>query len=127
MRTMLASVALAIVSSLAIADEPFKPVPIHNGFLTGNEYRARPESRRRAYVMGVVDGLMLSPVVANNESRGSQRLSSCLDTMRPSDEQLTVIVDRWVDAHPASWGGSVHTLVYGGIAQACNAVGAPLF
>ncbi len=127
MRVILAAAALAAVSILAAADDPLRPVSVHNGFITGNQYRGRPELLRRAYVMGVVDGLMLSPIMANNDLNGAQRFSRCLDVMRPSDEQLTVIVDRWVDANPVRWGDSVHSLVYGALLQACNAVGAPLF
>jgi hypothetical protein len=127
MRIILASIALVAVSTAAIAGEALKPVYIHNGFLTGNQYRQLPDVVRRAYVMGVTDGMLLAPAMANRDLNASQRFGKCLDNMHATNEQLTVIVDRWVDGNPVRWGDTVHMLIWSAFSEACSTAGMPLF
>ena len=43
-----------------VADNVGQPVLIHNGFMTGQQFRELPEPSRRSYAAGIVDGVLLA-------------------------------------------------------------------
>jgi len=40
-----------------------KPILIHNGFGTGQDYIKMSESQKRAYAMGSINGMIISPLL----------------------------------------------------------------
>ena len=58
---------------------------------------------------------------------GIMKLDDCIDRMRPTDVQLTAIVDRYLDANPASWSIGMTTTAFAAIAGACKSVGISIF
>ena len=48
-----------------------QPVVIHNGFITGEQYLRLADSARHNYVMGLIDGIFLAPMLGGSERRTS--------------------------------------------------------
>lgn len=117
-----ASTALASGRSQAHKEGVF----VHHSFESGNSYRIKPEMMRRAYVEGVFDGMLFSPMIAANNLPRAMSLGQCADAMNATDEQLMAIVDRYLDANPALWGDDMHSVVYSALAQACGRFGIAL-
>lgn len=116
-------VVFAALIHEAAAKLPNAPVSINNGYVTGNAYRDMGPVGKHAYLMGVVDGLLLSPLLGA-ESKDVQPLSDCIKGMR--SDQLQAIVDAFITANPARWDDAMHFLAYGAIFDACKARGKPL-
>ncbi|MCO5398334.1 hypothetical protein [Ralstonia soli] len=125
MRKLLAAAALLILGTASFAQSPPPPVHIHNPFVTGTHYRELPDLMRRAYVMGVIDGMFMSPIFAFRDLAREQMLGKCVDAMRATDVQLTAIVDRYLDARPVAWGDGMHLIVFDALAEACGSIGMP--
>jgi hypothetical protein len=106
---------LLATASAAAAQE--RPVTIHEGFYAGNDYRELHEGQRRVYVSGVIEGMLLAPLYGAPKSRMSW-LESCAVGM--SDKQVTAIVDKFMDEHPARWHEQMKTLVYSAMIGACK-------
>ena len=51
--------------------QPAHTVQIHNGMGTGQDYLQMPEPERPAYVMGLVNGLFLSPLFGASRQSGA--------------------------------------------------------
>jgi hypothetical protein len=121
-RLLLMSLILATCHQ-AVAKLPTAPVQISNGYVSGNVYRDMADTAKHAYVMGVVDGILLSPILGA-ESKDVQPVSDCIKGMR--SDQLQAIVDAFLQAHPERWDESMHTIAYGALFGACKARGKPL-
>lgn len=116
--------ALAIVMGHpALAKLPDGAVKINNGYMTGNAYRDLPYNSKAAYVMGVVDGLLLAPFLGAEE-RDVDRIASCINGIR--SDQLHAIVDAYLAAHPELWDDRMHALTLSALNEACKARGKPL-
>lgn len=101
------------VGPLAAQDAP---VSIQNGFITGLQFRDLMPNQKRTYTMGVVDGLFLAPLFGAPES-GVLWLRECVVGM--TDEQISMIVSRFLERHPERWHESMHGIVYGAMRDAC--------
>jgi hypothetical protein len=91
-------------------------VRVHNGWITGNEYKQYSQTYRTAYVIGVIDGIFLSPLFGAR-SPGSLWLEECVTGM--DSEQITAIVDNYHKANPRRWHQSMHAIVFSAIREAC--------
>jgi hypothetical protein len=109
-------VACLISCFVATSSAQAQEVVIHNGFITGNDYRTMSQGARRTYVMGLIDGLFLAPFVGAPK-RQVACLERCAEGMR--DEQVIAIVDKYISENPVRWHGSVHVLVYSAMREAC--------
>ncbi|MCC8394780.1 hypothetical protein LJ656_19490 [Paraburkholderia sp. MMS20-SJTR3] len=126
-KTLIALIlAGASIGTPAQQANPYAPVTIHNGFMTGNKYRELPDLMRRAYVMGVIDGLFDAPGIAFHDLSGAERLAHCIQNMAATDEQMTVIVDRYLDKNPTLWGQSMNTTAMYAVYDACRTAGTPV-
>lgn len=125
MRTLIVwmLLALTVLPALADARMPAGPVGISNGFVNGNTYREWPDIAKQGYVMGVVDGIHLSPFWGA-ESKDVKPVQNCVVGMR--SDQLQAIVDAYLNAQPAIWDETMHTSVYGALIEACKVRGKPL-
>jgi hypothetical protein len=113
---------LLIATGIATAAEPTAPVLVHHGFYTGNLYNALPEPARRTYVTGVIDGLMISPLLGV-EKRDLAWFENCVTGMQ--DNQSEAVVDRYVATHPERWDDNMALLVFGAMQDACATRGFP--
>jgi hypothetical protein len=113
---------LCSVGTAVMAIPKDKAVEIHHGFYKANHYRELPDFVRRAYIAGVFDALMLSPLFGAPKAEVTW-LERCAEGMQ--DDQLQAIVDRFVEAHPERWDQDMGTVAYGALTQACTARGFP--
>jgi hypothetical protein len=105
---------LLISTSLFAKDQ--EPVLIQDGFVSGNIYIAMSVDEKTSYVMGVVDGLLLSPFLKAPETE-LEKLKKCLYGME--NTQIVAIADKFLAANPERWHQSMHTTFWGALYAAC--------
>jgi hypothetical protein len=93
-----------------------EPVTIHDGFLTGQQFRDLPESARKFYAAGVVDGAFLAPLFGAPKPR-LQWLETCAVGM--TDIQVAAIILKFLSDNPGRWHQPVHASAYAALLQAC--------
>lgn len=93
-----------------------QPVLVHNGFITGQQFRDLPELRRRSYAAGIVDGALLAPLMGAPKASVTW-FESCATGM--TDDQIAAIISKFVNDNPARWHEPVHTQFYAAMRQAC--------
>jgi len=122
MQKLILLLCLALCCAAIDAAAPTPSVFIHHGFYTGNLYRNLPEVDRRLYVDGVIDGLMMSPLLGVQKSNLAW-LESCVTGMQ--DDQAEAIINQYLVAHPEKWDSDMEILVFLAIQDACAARGFP--
>lgn len=95
-----------------------EPVLVHNGFITGQKFLEFTEKERKVYVMGLVDGIFLAPLVGGSEKRTSA-LGACAEGM--TAKQLDAILSKYLRENPEVWHQSVHSSMYGALIKSCPA------
>jgi hypothetical protein len=98
-------------ASLAIGENVF----IHNGFLKGNDYMQLDRDDKTKYCMGLLDGILLSPLFGASRSKFAW-LESHIEEI--TNYQMVAIIDKFMQAHPERWHESMHTLGYSALANA---------
>jgi hypothetical protein len=109
--------ALAIAAGLAppaLAED----VWIQNGFGTGRDFMNMTEIERRAYAMGVVNGVTLPPLFGATQQQLAW-FDACTDTM--SDRQVARIIFEYLADNPQSWAEQLHVLTISALRQAYDA------
>ncbi|MDG0024954.1 hypothetical protein [Trinickia sp. Y13] len=123
LRRLVMAIAIPTALASAQAQAQTEGVFIHHSFETGNGYRGMPDMMRRAYVMGVFDGMLFSPMIATSDLPRARSLGQCEERMNMTDQQLTAIVDRYLDSNPVLWGDDMHGVVYSALSEACGHYG----
>ena len=93
-----------------------QPILVHNGFITAQQFRGLPELSRRSYAAGIVDGILLAPLVGAPKA-SLEWFESCVTRM--TDEQVAAIISKFVNDNPARWHEQVHAQFYAAMRQAC--------
>ena len=91
-------------------------VVIHNGFITGQQFRDLPDVARKFYAAGIVDGVFLAPLFGASKPR-LEWLEGCVVGM--TDVQIAAIISKYLDDNPARWHQSVHAAAYSALRQSC--------
>ena len=112
--TLLFIAIVALHATNACAQEG--GVRIKAGFITGNQYRGYANVLQRRYVMGVVDGLFLAPIFDVPKERLAW-LENCV--VGKTDDQVTTIVNQYLNKNRVRWREPMHVLVYAGLRDAC--------
>jgi hypothetical protein len=90
-------------------------VLIQNGFGTGQDYLKMTKSQQRAYAMGVVNGILLSPLFG--APKGEMKwFESYIVGM--SDEQVAAILLKYLENNPGRWHDRLNILAYSAIKEA---------
>jgi hypothetical protein len=105
--------ALLTLANAASAQEP---VWVQDGFMTGEAYLSMDADSQANYAMGVIDGLILSPLVGAPPSKIGW-LQGCLANM--SGTQVAAILKKQVQDHPESWHRPAHTQMYSALVSTC--------
>lgn len=84
-----------MAATLFAADES---VWIHNGFGTGQDYIKMSESQKRAYAMGAINGMIISPLLGAPKDK-IRWLESYVENM--TDEQVAAIFSKYLQDNPA--------------------------
>jgi hypothetical protein len=113
-----ACISAAILAGLPIAAQT-QPAPVHiqNGFLTGNSFRQLSPLAKRSYIMGIVDGLLIAPLVEAPKSK-VRWLERCVVNM--TDDHVAAIVDKHLAEQPQRWHDPMHVLAYSAFREACR-------
>lgn len=112
-RIVIACMAVLMSSAAASADG----VLIHNGFVTGQEFMRATDAEQRRYIMGLVDGLFLAPLVRAPKAKVIP-IEKCVEGM--TDEQLNAIFLKYLRNNPERWHQSAHAAFYTAIVETCG-------
>jgi len=120
---VLSLIVVALLGPPAVADD----VWIQNGFGTGRDFMNMTEIERRAYAMGIVNGVTLAPLFG-----GTQEQLAWFDTYTDtkSDREVARIIFDYIANNPQSWSEQLHVLTISAIRQAYDggaAVSGPAF
>ncbi|GGI72860.1 hypothetical protein GCM10007978_08340 [Shewanella hanedai] len=107
---------LIVFASQSFASED-GTVLIQNGFIKGNEFRVFDNGSKNIYSMGLVDGILLSPLYGVRKSNMG-RFEDCTAGMNGS--QLTAIFDKYLAAHPERWHQGMHILAFVALKESCG-------
>jgi hypothetical protein len=83
---------------------------------TGQDYLGMPEGERPAYVMGLVNGLFLSPLFGASRPRIAW-LETCLE--EKSGTQIAELLSQYLEQHPTEQHGQLHAASYRALLQVC--------
>ena len=89
---------------------------IHDGFVSGEHYLNGTSAFRKAYAMGVIDGLMTAPLIEGSEKR-ALALGVCMEGM--SDSQVAAILTKNLNDRPETWNLPVNISMYRALILIC--------
>jgi hypothetical protein len=92
-------------------------VYISDGFMKGQDYLDMDAAQKRAYAMGVVNGMLLAPAFDAPEEKVDW-LRTCAVNM--SDEQVAAILTKYLRDNPAQWHYRLNTLSLNAMTLACK-------
>lgn len=91
-------------------------VRIHNGFMTGVECNDFSERDSVIYMMGVANGIILSPLYGTPEPC-AYLLGACLE--RKTNYQLGATFRKYIIEHPEEWHEGCHNLASNALLRLC--------
>ena len=89
-------------------------VLIHEGWITGNTFRAFEVESKNVYVVGLIDGIFLSPFYGASK----ENLEQCTTGM--TGQQVVAIFDKYLQKKPERWHLSMHVNGFSALKEACN-------
>jgi hypothetical protein len=112
---------LIIFALLLLSPDAYgQPVRVHNGFITGEQYLRLEARDRRRYVIGLIDGIFLAPLLDGSEER-SWNLGKCVEGPGHgmTDMQLDAILSKFLNDNPGRWHESAHISMYSALLTVC--------
>jgi hypothetical protein len=92
---------------------------IKNGFVTAQEYLDLDAKRQNGYAMGIIDGMLLSPLFgAPDDGEKLKLLGTCVQGM--NDDQMRAIFDKFLKDHPERWNDVMHAVAFTAVMEACE-------
>jgi len=92
-----------------------KPILVHNGFGTGQDYIKMSESQKRAYAMGSINGMIIAPLLGAPKDKMGW-LESYVENM--TDEQVAAILSKYLQDNPGRWHDGLNVLMYSAVKEA---------
>jgi uncharacterized membrane protein YphA (DoxX/SURF4 family) len=109
--------AIALLSLLAAAAFAASGTgTVHNGFVTGSQFMSSLPVEKRAYAAGVIDGMLLAPLLGAPKSELSW-FEGCVEGM--TNEQIAAVLEKQLRDNPASWHLSAHGSMFAALYAAC--------
>ena len=93
-------------------------INIHSGFVSGNEFIEYTENQKLGYIMGVFDGLMISPVFCKLKDENYKQLYKCTKNM--TNTQIKAIVKKYMEENPSRWDNPMNSLIVEALFEACE-------
>lgn len=94
---------------------------ISKGFLNGHDFREMGEHGKHKYLIGMYDGIFLSPFYgASNQNKDWNWYLPCATRLIRSSEQLKTIIDNYLNAHPEKWNDFMNTIFFFSMKEACG-------
>lgn len=110
-------VVLLILLMVTYAYANDKPVYVHNGIGTGQDYLKMTESEKRAYAMGAINGMLVSPLLGAPKDK-MLWLESYVENM--TDEQIAAILTKYLQDNPGRWHDGLNVIMYSAMKEAYN-------
>jgi hypothetical protein len=85
-------------------------------FEKAQDYRDLPESERKAYTTGLMDGFYGSAMLGP-DGKGAEKLDACTKGM--DSKQITAIISKYVEDHPEGWNYPLSMQAYNAMNKAC--------
>jgi hypothetical protein len=87
---------------------------------TASEFQNAPATFKEGYVVGVVDGIMASPLLGNDYKR-IEKLRSCVYLM--DTKTLSSVVDAYIRVHSESQDAPINLVTFWAVRDACKSKG----
>jgi hypothetical protein len=87
---------------------------------TASEFQHAPQNFKEGYVLGVVEGLMASPMLGN-EFKRIEKLRNCVFVM--DTKTLTLVVDSYIRVHNEYQDAPMNLVVFWAVKEACKSKG----
>ena len=94
------AIMLELVSIQSADAKERRAVTIYNGYMTGEKCHEASENELSWHMMGVVNGLLISPFYGAPSDR-MEPLSQCLREV--TNKQLGAILKKWLKENPERW------------------------
>jgi hypothetical protein len=109
---------LFLLAAAANVGAPQRSVRIHGGFLKAEAYLHFDNNSKRAYAMGLLDGMYMAPMFhAPDDGKFLVSLERCVEGMRSS--QVAAIIEKYIRDHPEHWYLDLKDEGYAAMRQAC--------
>jgi hypothetical protein len=109
-------IAIALLfSQTAIAGGLKELVRVHPGFITGEQYLKMPDTDKRSYVIGLTDGILLSPLF-NSEGERPFWFENCAVGM--TAHQVAAIFTKYLEDDPKLWNQYANTVFFKAMLEA---------
>ncbi|KWW37565.1 hypothetical protein ACUXAV_000794 [Cupriavidus metallidurans] len=119
------TIVAALLAALAMTASA-QSIMVPQGFFTGNTYQQLTDIDKRRYVIGVIDGLLASPLMAKGSLPRAEKLQRCELAAHMTDIQIKAIVDKFMSSNPERWGEDMGSLVFIALQAACTKLGVAL-
>src|ERR1044072_2029645 len=93
-----------------------EPVTVGIGFMKGKDYLDLDSGQKRAYAMGVINGILVAPLLGAPDERMAW-VRPCTEKM--DAEQVAAIITKFVRDNPAEWHHGMNLLSLKAIMSAC--------
>jgi len=93
-------------------------IAIHNGFLTGEQYRNEGATDQIMYSIGLVDGMLVSPLFGAPDTGKAEKLGKCTEGM--SGSQIVAILNKHLNDHPEEWNQPMHAIAFRTFRDVCK-------
>jgi hypothetical protein len=97
-----------------------RPTPstltVSKGFLTGKEYLDMDTAEKRAYAIGIIDGLAAAALFGAPQEKVDW-LRFCIKDM--SDDQVAAILTKDLRDNPGTWHYAMNVIAYNAMFSAC--------
>ena len=118
MHTVLRTAGMLVMALGTAADAGEREeVWIPGGFMTGEECLLVSSESMTSYMMGVVNGLLISPLYGAPAERATT-LSQCLEGV--TGTQLGATLQKWLRENPERWHEGCHLAAYMALRRLCG-------
>lgn len=119
---LLSSAQVLFAESKQQPKETIEHTFVVTSFLSGNNYLHTPENERLFYLMGVIDGIRVSPAFDFSENGEAKGIVDTIDTCTRdmSTTQLDAIVLKYLKDNPELWHRHLNMLIFDAVYFTCT-------
>lgn len=88
------------------------------GYLDGNRFLQMSKSEQTAYAMGLIDGMLFSPIFGATSNKDLSCIEYCSVNM--TNIQITTILTKYLEDNPGKWHHPVNAIMYEALKKSCN-------
>ena len=107
---------ILLVAGLTVSAVLAEDAPLYEGFVDGHGWRAGDEDEKRVYTIGAIDGLSFANIF-EADTQMVENFADCIHGM--SAEQVTAIVQKYLDDNPGKWHQPMNRSVFFAITTSC--------